>query len=87
MGLGAAIIQWPRNRALVKFFLSINNSTDLMKQYTETLSIFDYNFLYNLIIIFTGVAEHWENLKYYYYFYNRCVDLNLPLSIKLRNLN
>jgi len=30
MGLEAAIIQWFRNRALVKFFKGIENSTDLI---------------------------------------------------------
>lgn len=52
MGLEAAIFRGPRNRALVNF--QMDRKFNGSKQYTETLSTFNYN---KLLWLFRGVAE------------------------------
>jgi len=62
MGLEAAILWGPRNRALVNFLINLKFNGS--KQYTEILSIFNYN---RTIVVINGVAERWISIRLFFF--------------------
>ena len=81
MGLEAAIIRRPRNRALVNFFKSIESLTDL----NNIPKPCPYKTLINNLMFYCGVAERWIYIWLYKVYKNS--SENGDMSNKKENPN